>query len=147
MAEEVKVSHLPMYTEDTVAIYEQILEIAVDKKFAPKEIYSAISRFTHGSFLFHNLLKYSLDKTFKNSLTAILYLPYTPQIILKRADDPFILKFAKYLNLKPKPLQVLRQKLLDIWYTAEDGEDFHMVVACRSRTATCAEPASQFCKN
>jgi hypothetical protein len=44
---------------------------------------------------------------------------------------------AKYLNLSDKyesqKLQeIMRQKLLDIFYTASDGDSFHVILDCRS---------------
>lgn len=85
---------------------------------------------------------------------AIIYFPYTPEYILnpKKASTHFCKEMAEYLNLSDKYLfqhrdTIIRQKLVDLYYAAEDGESFHLILDCHSKTSECNDIASQFCNN
>ena len=59
---------------------------------------------------------------------------------------------AQYLNLSDNYLfqrrdNIVRQKLVDLFYAAEDGESCHLILDCHSRIKECGDIASQFCNN
>ena len=89
-----------------------------------------------------------------NAYMSIIYFPYNPEYILNqnKASTQFCNEQAEYLNLSDKYLfqhkdNIIRQKLVDLFYAAEDGESFHLVLDCHSKFKECADIASQFCRN
>ena len=85
---------------------------------------------------------------------GIIYFPYTPEFILNpnKATTQFCNEMAEYLNLSDKYLfqhkdKIVRQKLVDLFYAAEDGESFHLILDCHSKYKECGDIASQFCHN
>ena len=80
---------------------------------------------------------------------GIIYFPYTPEFILNpnKATTQFCNEMAEYLNLSDKYLfqhkdKIVRQKLVDLFYAAEDGESFHLILDCHSKYKECGDIAS-----
>ena len=44
-------------------------------------------------------------------------------------------------------MDLIKQKLLDIYYNAEDGHKVHGILPCQSRTKCCTNLASTLCSN
>lgn len=79
-------------------------------------------------------------------LNALLYWPYTPEFIQKWATDDQILLLCTYYNLnllsflgqtekaKFSQVSVGRQKLLDLFYLAQDALDWQLVTNWKGKT-------------
>jgi len=143
------------YKNYKISIFDYIPEINAETKklITYKEVYDTLFRFTCNDLLFINLFRVNQAKpNYANCYSAILYFPYTPQFIASKATNQFCQEMAKYLNLFDKfqylhKQEVIRQKLMDLFYTAEDGESTHLILDCRSILRACNELASQFCSN
>jgi hypothetical protein len=142
------IENMPGYKSKKESLFDFIPEMRmIERVISYKEVYHTITRFTQNSLIFHNYLKYNINKNATNSISTIFIFPYTPEYIINYANDTFIVNFAQYLNMidtypNEERVRILKQKLLDVYYTVEDAEDFNMVVACRSSWKDCGEVAS-----
>ena len=122
-------------------IYEFIPEInQMSKLITYPEIYSAISNFADRQMLFINVFKENYEN---NLISGIIYFPYTPKDLLSLNDSIIfsLANFTKILQLTKEKfpdisnrefVDILRQKLYDIYYLCEDSRDLHGVVDCHS---------------
>jgi len=115
-------------------------------KLAPEELYKCLGNFTRPNMIFYNFMRNTQPA---QSLTHIIYLPYTPQI-LSKFSDTFIISFCKYLGFftqyeESTKIEILKQKLRDLFYLVEDHDDLHLVVPCQSYLKNCSEIASEHC--
>jgi hypothetical protein len=96
--------------------------------------------------------------------TAVAYLPYTPEFIIKHASDAQIKFLTWYFDLngkercdKEKEINKNKQKLIDFFYTAREATYCHLMVNCRGEgtrldkelrpVGLCTELASANCTN
>ena len=122
-------------------IYEFIPEInQMSKLITYPEIYSAISNFADRQMLFINVFKENYEN---NLISGIIYFPYTPKDLLSLNDSIIfsLANFTKILQLTKEKfpdisnrefVDILRQKLYDIYYLCEDSRDLHGVIDCHS---------------
>ena len=122
-------------------IYEFIPEInQMSKIITYPEIYSAISNFADRQMLFINVFKENYEN---NLISGIIYFPYTPKDLLTLNDSIIfsLANFTKILQLTKEKfpdisnrefVDILRQKLYDIYYLCEDSRDLHGVTDCHS---------------
>ena len=122
-------------------IYKFIPEInQMNKLLSYPEIYSAITNFADRQMVFINTFK----ENFENSLiSAVIYFPYTPKDLLS-FNDEIILSLSNFVKILEKTrkqfshcsnqefLDILRQKLYDIYYLCEDSRDLHGVTDCHN---------------
>lgn len=99
-------------------------------------------------------------------ITAIVALPYTPKmldqftagqlyLIAKTLDMQFTyLSFSMLISHcfvpsydTPNVVDVVKQKLLDLFYCVEDSKQMHGIVPCQSSFRSCERLASTFCAN
>ena len=110
-------------------IYEFIPEInQMSKIITYPEIYSAISNFADRQMLFINVFKENYEN---NLISGIIYFPYTPKDLLTLNDSIIfsLANFTKILQLTKEKfpdisnrefVDILRQKLYDIYYLCDD---------------------------
>ena len=122
-------------------IYNFIPEINQMNKFISySEIYSAITNFSDRQMLFINVFKENYEN---NLISGVIYFPYTPkdllilnnEIIFSLADFTKILEITKekFSNCSNQELvNILRQKLYDIYYLCEDSRELHGVTDCHN---------------
>ena len=122
-------------------IYDFIPEIKqMNKKITYPEIYSAISNFADRQMLFINVFKENYEN---NLISGIIYFPYTPKDLLSLNDSIIfsLANFTKILQITKEKfpnisnrefVDILRQKLYDIYYLCEDSRDLHGVIDCHS---------------
>ena len=122
-------------------IYNFIPEINQMNKFISySEIYSAITNFADRQMLFINVFKENYEN---NLISSVIYFPYTPkdllilkdEIIFSLADFTKILQLTKetFSNCSEQELvNILRQKLYDIYYLCEDSRDLHGITDCHN---------------
>ena len=122
-------------------IYDFIPEIKLmSKKITYPEIYSAISNFADRQMLFINVFKENYEN---NLISGIIYFPYTPKDLLSLNDSIIfsLANFTKILQITKEKfpnisnrefVDILRQKLYDIYYLCEDSRDLHGVTDCHS---------------
>jgi hypothetical protein len=122
-------------------IYEFIPEInQMSKLITYPEIYSAISNFADRQMLFINVFKENYEN---NLISGIIYFTYTPKDLLSLNDSIIfsLANFTKILQLTKEKfpdisnrefVDILRQKLYDIYYLCEDSRDLHGVIDCHS---------------
>jgi hypothetical protein len=84
-------------------------------------------------------------------LTGIVALPYTPKM-LDYLTPLQIFYIVKALDMRleydvPNIMDILKQKLLDLFYLVEDNPRLHGVVPCQSNNKPCHSIASIFCAN
>lgn len=100
-------------------------------------------------------------------INAILYLPYTPEFIIKKATNQQIIFLCLYYNLEidtftfapnskyPGLIAIGKQKLIDLFYLAAEMQDSHLVVNWKGKISSpdsqtqqmCPEVASSHCRN
>ncbi len=117
-------------------------------KLAPEELYKSLGNFTRPNMLFYNYLRNVAPAA---SLSAIIYLPYVPEM-LPSLPDAFIKGFTKSIGLytqyeEGSQMDILRQKMREIFYLCEDHEDLHLLIPCQSCLKKCPEVASEYCAN
>lgn len=73
-------------------------------------------------------------------INAVLYLPYTPDFIIKKATNQQIIFLCMYYNLEidafafapsskyPGLIAIGKQKLIDLFYLASEMLDSHLVL-------------------
>ena len=122
-------------------IYDFIPEIKqMNKNLSYPEIYSAISNFADRQMLFINVFKENFEN---NLISGIIYFPYTPKDLLSLNDSIIfsLANFTKILQITKEKfpnisnrefVDILRQKLYDIYYLCEDSRDLHGVTDCHS---------------
>ena len=122
-------------------IYNFIPEInQMNKLISYSEIYSAITNFADRQMLFINVFKENYEN---NLISGVIYFPYTPkdllflndEIIFSLADFTKILQLTKekFSNCSNRELvNILRQKLYDIYYLCEDSRELHGVTDCHN---------------
>ena len=122
-------------------IYDFIPEIKLmNKKITYPEIYSAISNFADRQMLFINVFKENYEN---NLISGIIYFPYTPKDLISLNDSIIfsLANFTKILQITKEKfpnisnrefVDILRQKLYDIYYLCEDSRDLHGVTDCHS---------------
>ena len=122
-------------------IYDFIPEInQMNKLITYSEIYSAISNFADRQMLFINVFKENYEN---NLISGIIYFPYTPKDLLS-LNDSIIFSLANFTNIlqitkdkfpnisNQEFVNILRQKLYDIYYLCEDSRDLHGVIDCHN---------------
>ena len=122
-------------------IYDFIPEInQMNKLITYSEIYSAISNFADRQMLFINVFKENYEN---NLISGIIYFPYTPKDLLS-LNDSIIFSLANFTNIlqitkekfpnisNREFVDILRQKLYDIYYLCEDSRDLHGVIDCHN---------------
>ena len=122
-------------------IYDFIPEInQMNKLITYSEIYSAISNFADRQMLFINVFKENYEN---NLISGIIYFPYTPKDLLS-LNDSIIFSLANFTNILQRTkdkfpnisnqefVNILRQKLYDIYYLCEDSRDLHGVIDCHN---------------
>lgn len=85
------------------------------------------------------------------TICAIMAFPFTPKIIADLSDIQ-LAAFAKFFNFSIEKKNIchsklIRQKMYDMWYAAEDGTKMHTVVPCQSKTRKCSNLASSLNSN
>ena len=122
-------------------IYNFIPEInQMNKLISYSEIYSAITNFADRQMLFINVFKENYEN---NLISSVIYFPYTPkdllflndEIIFSLADFTKILQLTKekFSNCSNQELvNILRQKLYDIYYLCEDSRELHGITDCHN---------------
>ena len=122
-------------------IYDFIPEIKLmSKKITYPEIYSAITNFADRQMLFINVFKENYEN---NIISGIIYFPYTPKDLLTLNDSIIfsLANFCQILQLTKEKfshisnrefVDILRQKLYDIYYLCEDSRDLHGITDCHS---------------
>ena len=122
-------------------IYTFIPELnEMNKLISYSEIYSAISNFADRQMLFINVFKENYEN---NLISGIIYFPYTPKDLLT-LNDSIIFSLAnfcqilqltkeKFSNISNREfIDILRQKLYDIYYLCEDSRDLHGITDCHN---------------
>ena len=122
-------------------IYTLIPELNdMNKLISYPEIYSAISNFADRQMLFINVFKENYEN---NIISGIIYFPYTPKDLLTLNDSIIfsLANFCQILQLTKEKfshisnrefVDILRQKLYDIYYLCEDSRDLHGITDCHS---------------
>ena len=122
-------------------IYNFIPEInQMNKLLSYPEIYSAITNFADRQMLFINVFKENYEN---NLISGIIYFPYTPKDLLSLNDEIIfsLANFAKILQSTKEKfsnssnqelVNILRQKLYDIYYLCEDSRELHGVTDCHN---------------
>ena len=122
-------------------IYNFIPEInQMNKLLSYPEIYSAITNFADRQMLFINVFKENYEN---NLISGIIYFPYTPKDLLSLNDEIIfsLANFTKILQLTKEKfsncsnqelVNILRQKLYDIYYLCEDSRELHGVTDCHN---------------
>ena len=122
-------------------IYNFIPEInQMNKLLSYPEIYSAITNFADRQMLFINVFKENYEN---NLISGIIYFPYTPKDLLTLNDSIIfsLANFCQILQLTKEKfshisnrefVDILRQKLYDIYYLCEDSRDLHGITDCHS---------------
>jgi len=85
------------------------------------------------------------------TLTAIVAFPFTPTIVNKMTPTQ-IIAVSKVLGFTYEsegatPIELAKQKLLDMWYTMEDSSRMHGIVPCQSIKKACNNLASSLNAN
>ena len=80
------------------------------------------------------------------TLSAIVAFPYTPKM-LDDMSPAQLYALGKMFGLSceasnASPLEMIKQKLLDMWYAVEDSPRMHAIVPCQSLTKNCVNLAS-----
>ena len=122
-------------------IYVFIPEInQMNKSLSYPEIYSAITNFADRQMLFINVFKENFEH---NLISGLIYFPYTPKDLLFLNDEIIfsLANFTKILQLtkvkfsncsNQELINILRQKLYDIYYLCEDSRELHGVTDCHN---------------
>ena len=122
-------------------IYTFIPEInQMNKSLSYPEIYSAITNFADRQMLFINVFKENYEN---NLISGVIYFPYTPKDLLFLNDEIIfsLANFTKILELTKEKfsncsnqelINILRQKLYDIYYLCEDSRELHGVTDCHN---------------
>ena len=122
-------------------IYVFIPEInQMNKSLSYPEIYSAITNFADRQMLFINVFKENFEH---NLISGLIYFPYTPKDLLFLNDEIIfsLANFTKILQLTKEKfsncsnqelINILRQKLYDIYYLCEDSRELHGVTDCHN---------------
>ena len=122
-------------------IYKFIPELnQMNKNLSYSEIYSALSYFADRQMLFINVFKENYEN---NLISGLIYFPYSPQDLLILNDD-IILSLANFVHIlettkekfsmcsNQELVNILRQKLLDIYYLCEDSRELHGITDCHN---------------
>ena len=122
-------------------IYTFIPEInQMNKLISYPEIYSAITNFADRQMLFINVFKENYEN---NLISSVIYFPYTPKDLLILNDEIIfsLANFTKILQTTKETfsncsnqelINILRQKLYDIYYLCEDSRELHGVTDCHN---------------
>ena len=152
--------NLPDYINTNLQIHEIIPELERKNVKTQTELLNAIGkqvciiiigRLTHKNMVF-------LNKHDKNLvLNAILYLPYTPEFIIKKATNEQIIFLWMYYNLEidtftfapnskyPGLIAIGKQKLIDLFYLAIEISGAHLVVNWRGNLVSSETQIQQMC--
>ena len=122
-------------------IYTFIPEInQMNKLISYPEIYSAITNFADRQMLFINVFKENYEN---NLISSVIYFPYTPKDLLF-LNDEIIFSLANFTKIfqttketfsncsNQELINILRQKLYDIYYLCEDSRELHGVTDCHN---------------
>ena len=112
----------------------------MNKLLSYPEIYSAITNFADRQMLFINVFKENYEN---NLISGIIYFPYTPKDLLSLNDEIIfsLANFTKILQSTKEKfsnssnqelVNILRQKLYDIYYLCEDSRELHGVTDCHN---------------
>lgn len=142
---------LPGYKKVVSHITNLIPELKLMRKLSYPEIYACISRLADPHMVFINMFKADPGN---NLVTGIIYFPFTPHLVNSINLNPnFILEFSKYLKLTSTSsneqikYKVFVQKLMDLYYLAEDSEELHGITDCYNQFSLCENIASSYCEN
>ena len=143
----------------SIPIYQYIPEIRkINKELSYKELYSSISELSDQNLVFVNVFK---PDAFENFISAVTLFPYTPED-LDYVDNVqmnnFIMNLSKYLSLHCNysfdriskdtlTITILKQKLKDLFYLANDSDDLHSVTFCHNKSLLCNKIVSTYCEN
>ncbi|KRX09647.1 hypothetical protein PPERSA_09317 [Pseudocohnilembus persalinus] len=120
----------------------------IKKNLSYPDIYRGIVPLMRSTMIFYNHF------ASEDALTGVVGFPYTIKM-LDYLSPPQLYSLVKNLQMKASfdaslrnsAIDILKQKLVDLYYAVDDNPRLHGVHMCQSPTDDCCNLSSQYCAN